>query len=106
MDEPGQTEGWRPAPLAPKEGERAVDLLAVGLLSLVVGAGTGVISAAFRFVLTNADRLRDVFVHWARGEATVGFFSTVLACVAATNSRRMVGSAIFALCFRQRHSSC
>ena len=77
-------EGQLSTPLALKEGERAVELLAVGLLSLVVGAGTGIISAAFRLVLANADRLRDAFVHWARGEAAVGFFSTVLACVAAT----------------------
>ena len=84
MDEPGQTDGQHPAPRALKEGERAVDLLAVGLLSLVVGAGTGVISAAFRLVLANADRLRDVFVHWAWGQGAVGFFSTVLVCVAAT----------------------
>ena len=77
-------EGQLSTPLALKEGERAVELLAVGLLSLVVGAGTGIISAAFRLVLANADRLRDAFVHWARGEAAVGFFSTVLAGVAAT----------------------
>ncbi|MGO9772251.1 MAG: chloride channel protein, partial [Roseiarcus sp.] len=77
-------EGQFSAPLALKEGERAVDLLAVGLVSLVVGAGTGVISAAFRLVLMNADRLRDAFVLWARGQAAVGFCLAVLACAAAT----------------------
>ena len=59
-------------------------MLAVGLVSLVVGAGTGVISAAFRLVLMNADRLRDAFVLWARSQAAVGFGLTVLACAAAT----------------------
>ena len=84
MDEPRQTEGRLPAPLALKERERARDLLAVGLLSLVVGAGTGVVSAAFRVVLANADRLRDAFVHWARGQAAAGFCLAVVACAAAT----------------------
>jgi CIC family chloride channel protein len=84
MHEPGQTEGQLSAPLALKERDSAVDLLAVGLVSLVVGAGTGVVSAAFRLVLTNADRLRDAFVLWARGQAAVGFCLAVLVCAAAT----------------------
>lgn len=83
MHEPRQMEGQLSAPLALKERERAVDLLAVGLVSLVVGAGTGVVSAAFRLVLTNADRLRDAFVLWARGQAAVGFCLAVLVCAAA-----------------------
>ena len=83
MHEPGQTEGQLSAPLALEEGESARDLLAVGLVSLVVGAGTGIISAAFRLVLANADRLRDAFVLWARGQAAVGFCLAVLACAAA-----------------------
>ena len=82
MHEPGQTEGQLSAPLALEEGKSARDLLAVGLLSLVVGAGTGVVSGAFRLVLVNADRLRDVFVLWARGQAA-GFCLAVLACAAA-----------------------
>ncbi|HEY8072391.1 MAG TPA: chloride channel protein, partial [Methylocystis sp.] len=77
-------EGRLSAPLALKERDSVRDLLAVGLLSLVVGAGTGVVSAAFRLVLANADRLRDVFIFWARGQAVVGFCLAVLACVAAT----------------------
>ena len=77
-------EGQLSAPLALPEGESGRDLLAVGLVSLVVGAGTGIISAAFRLVLANADRLRDAFVLWARGQAAVGFCLAVLACAAAT----------------------
>ncbi len=84
MHEPGQTEGQLSAPLALNEGKSARDLLKVGLVSLVVGAGTGVVSGAFRLVLVNADRLRDAFVLWARSQAAVGFFSVVLACAAAT----------------------
>ncbi len=84
MHEPRQMEGSLSAPLALKERGSAVDLLAVGLLSLVVGAGTGLISAAFRLVLAKADRLRDAFVLWAQGQAAVGFFLAVLVCAAAT----------------------
>ena len=77
-------EGPLSAPLAVKERESLVDLIAVGLLSLIVGAGTGLISAAFRIVLAKADGLRDAFVFWAQGQAAVGFFSVVLVCAAAT----------------------
>ena len=49
-----------------------------------LGAGTGVVSGAFRLVLANADRLRDAFVLWARGQAAVGFCVAVFACAAAT----------------------
>jgi len=73
-------EGQLSTPIALKERERAVDLLAVGLVSLVVGAGTGVVSAAFRLVLANADRLRDAFVLWARGPGGRGFCLAVLVC--------------------------
>ena len=37
-------------------------------------------------MLANADRLRDAFVHWARGQAAAGFRLAVLACAAATVS--------------------
>ncbi len=84
MHEPRQMEGPLSAPLAVKERESLVDLIAVGLLSLIVGAGTGLISAAFRIVLAKADGLRDAFVFWAQGQAAVGFFSVVLVCAAAT----------------------
>ena len=75
MHERRQMEGQLSAPLAVKERKSTVDLIAVGLLSLVVGAGTGLISAAFRLVLAKADRLRDAFVLWAQGQAGVGFLS-------------------------------
>jgi chloride channel protein, CIC family len=84
MHEPRQTEGQLPAPLPLKERESLANLLAVGLLSLVVGAGSGLISAAFRLLLAKADRLRDVFILWARGHSALGFFSAVLVCAAAT----------------------
>jgi len=84
MHEPGRTEGQLPAPLPLKERESLAGLLAVGLLSLVVGAGSGLISAAFRLVLARADQLRDAFILWARGEAALGFFAAVLVCAAAT----------------------
>ncbi len=84
MHEQGQTDGQLSPPLALKKRDSARDLLAVGLLSLVVGAGTGVVSGAFRLVLANADRLRDAFVLWARGAGGGGFCLAVLICAAAT----------------------
>lgn len=83
MHERRQMERQLSAPLALKERE-SPDLIAVALLSLVVGAGSGLISAAFRLLLVKADRLRDDFVSWAQGQASVGFFSVVLVCAAAT----------------------
>jgi CIC family chloride channel protein len=77
-------EGSLSPPVARKGWESATDLIAVAVLSLVVGAGTGLISAAFRLALAKADRLRDAFVHWAQGQAALGFFSVVLVCAAAT----------------------
>jgi CIC family chloride channel protein len=76
-------EGSPSAPVVLKGWESAADLIAVAVLSLVVGAGTGLISAAFRLALAKADRLRDAFVHWAQGQAALGFFSAVLVCAAA-----------------------
>ena len=70
----GELEGQKRRLSALNEPENAGNLLAVGLVSLVVGAGTGVVSAAFRLVLANADRLRDAFLLCGRGQAGPGAF--------------------------------
>lgn len=59
-------------------------LLSLALLSLIVGAASGLVGAVFRLVLTQADRFRDALVDWALGQAVAGFLLVVLACAGAT----------------------
>ncbi len=42
-------------------------LLTLALLSLLVGLGAGLIGAAFRLALEEADRLRNALIEWAHG---------------------------------------
>jgi len=60
------------------------NLLVLGLLSLLVGAGSGLVGAAFRLCLGQADHLRNVLVGWAHGESVVGILLVSAACAAAT----------------------
>jgi chloride channel protein, CIC family len=53
------------------------------VLALVVGAATGLVCALFRLCLQEADRLRDLAIGWAQGQALVGFLLVVLAGAAA-----------------------
>jgi CIC family chloride channel protein len=48
-------------------------------LALLVGAATGLVCALFRLCLQEADRLRDLAIDWAHGQAFVGFLVVVLA---------------------------
>jgi chloride channel protein, CIC family len=59
-------------------------LLILGLLSLVVGAASGLVGAVFRLALEWADRLRDALVAWAQGEGAVGLLFVTVTCAAAT----------------------
>lgn len=45
----------------------------------MVGAATGFVCALFRLCLQEADRLRDLAIAWAHGQAIVGFLLVVLA---------------------------
>ena len=49
------------------------------MLALLVGAATGLVCALFRICLQEADRLRDLAIGWAHGQALVGFLLVVLA---------------------------
>ena len=44
-----------------------------------MGAATGLVCALFRLCLQEADRLRDLAIVWAHGEALIGFLVIVLA---------------------------
>jgi chloride channel protein, CIC family len=59
-------------------------LVVLALLALVVGATTGLICAAFRMALEQADRFRDFLIGWAHGHAVPGFVLVVVACGLAT----------------------
>jgi CIC family chloride channel protein len=63
---------------------RPGSLLVLAALSLVVGAAAGLVGAAFRLSLEQADRLRDVLVSWAHGQGPAGLVLVAAACAAAT----------------------
>jgi chloride channel protein, CIC family len=58
-------------------------LLILALLAPVVGAASGLIGAAFRLALAEADRFRDAAIVWAHGWKIGGFFTIAAACAAA-----------------------
>ena len=59
-------------------------LLPLALLSIAVGAVTGVVTATFRLALVRGDELRISFVSWAQGHGWIGAGLTVLAAAMAT----------------------
>jgi CIC family chloride channel protein len=69
---------------AAKAGERQGGLITLALLSLLVGAASGLVGALFRLVLEQADRLRDGAIAWAHGRAFVGLLLIIGVSAAAT----------------------
>jgi CIC family chloride channel protein len=59
-------------------------LLVLGVLSLGVGAASGLVGAVFRLSLGWTERLRDALVTWAHGESIAGFFLVTVTCAATT----------------------
>ena len=59
-------------------------LLALALLTLLVGAASGLVGAIFRLALEQADRWRDVLIARAHGQQLAGFVLVVAICAAAT----------------------
>src|SRR5262245_1553648 len=57
-------------------------LLVLGLLSLVIGAASGLVGALFRLSLEWAERLRDALVAWAHGHSAPGLVLVTLTCAA------------------------
>ena len=53
-------------------------------LSVLAGAGAGLLAAAFRLALSGADRFRDRVIAWAHGEGILGVFVVVALCALAT----------------------
>ena len=59
-------------------------LLVLAFLSLFAGTSAGLLAAAFRLALSQADRIRAAMLVWSHGHGTVGFFVTIGICAVAT----------------------
>ncbi|KAA1009776.1 H(+)/Cl(-) exchange transporter ClcA [Paraburkholderia panacisoli] len=69
-------------PTTPEENHGG--LIAMGLLSLMVGAVAGLVGVLFRRSLEEADRLRALLLAWAHTENVIGFCIVVVAIAAST----------------------
>jgi CIC family chloride channel protein len=54
------------------------------MLSLLVGAASGLVGAVFRLSLEQADQWRNALIDWAHGESLAGFLLVIAACATAT----------------------
>ena len=59
-------------------------LLALALLSFLVGTASGLVGAAFRLSLDQADRWRGALIAWAHSGMFAGPLLVMVACAAAT----------------------
>jgi len=66
----------------PSEGDGSLIILA--LLALVAGAAAGLAGGLFRLALEQADRLRNLLIGWAHGQAIAGLLFVVVSCSVAT----------------------
>jgi CIC family chloride channel protein len=59
-------------------------VLVLGVLSLIVGVGAGLLGAAFRMALAQADHVRNAFIAWAHGAHVAGLLLVTGAIAAAS----------------------
>jgi CIC family chloride channel protein len=64
-------------------GQCEGSLLVLSLLALIGGAISGAVGAIFRVLLSQADRLRNLFIAWAHGQRIVGLLLVLAASAAA-----------------------
>jgi chloride channel protein, CIC family len=74
----------RESELNAKSAERQGSLVVLALLSLIVGAASGLLGAVFRLALEQADRFRDTLLAWAHGRELVGLLLFIGVSAAAT----------------------
>jgi chloride channel protein, CIC family len=67
-----------------KYAEQQGSLVVLALLSLIVGAASGLLGAIFRLALKQADRFRDAVLAWAHGHELVGLLLFIGVAAAAT----------------------
>jgi CIC family chloride channel protein len=60
-------------------------LLALAILSLFAGVAAGLLAAAFRLALSQADQIRGAMLAWSHGHGALGFFVTIGLCAVATS---------------------
>jgi CIC family chloride channel protein len=72
------------SPLAGQPASAPGSLPVLALLSLIVGAASGLLGAAFRLMLQRADRWRDAAIARAQGANVMGLLLIVAVCAAAT----------------------
>jgi chloride channel protein, CIC family len=74
----------RESELNAKYAEQQGSLVVLALLSLIVGAASGLLGAIFRLALEQADRFRDAVLAWAHGQELVGLVLFIGVAAAAT----------------------
>lgn len=67
-----------------KSAEQQGSLVVLALLSLLVGAVSGLVGAVFRLALEQADRSRDAVLAWAHGQEFAGLLLIIGVSAAAT----------------------
>jgi len=70
--------------LAAEAADAQGSLLALVLLSLIVGVASGILGATFRLALERADRIRDAFLAWAHDGMSAGILLVIGVPAAAT----------------------
>ena len=80
-------------------------LLALALLSLLVGTASGLVGAAFRLSLDQADRWRGAVIAWAHERDVCRRFAGYRCLRRGDRRCRLAGSALLTAGFRQRYPS-
>jgi chloride channel protein, CIC family len=73
----------RESELNAKSAEREGSLVVLALVSLIVGAVSGLLGAIFRLALQQADQFRDVVLAWAHGQNLAGLLLIISVSAAA-----------------------
>jgi len=82
----GAAGDWMMSRQKPVVDETATDesSLILALLSVIVGGASGLIGAAFRLALAQADHVRDVLIAWAHGRRFAGLLLIMAMSATAT----------------------
>jgi chloride channel protein, CIC family len=70
--------------IAAESAESPGGLFSLAMLSLLAGAGVGLVGAVFRLSLDHADRWRNVLIERMHADSFVGLFFVIAICAAAT----------------------
>jgi chloride channel protein, CIC family len=70
--------------LSPEPGENPANLLALALLSGLVGVASGLTGASFRLALIQAEHGRNSLIEWAHGWSVFGLLIVIAVCAGAT----------------------